>query len=213
MTTSTGARRGRPPAFDRAAVLAAATRLFWERGYQATSVGELTGAMGIKPGSLYAAFGDKESLFREVVGAYQQSPMGQFVGLAFAEEPTVRAAFDRLLRDAARIYADPAHPAGCLVISAAANVAAQDDEVAVFLRDLRAANLAGFEEKLSTAKRLGELPTDAEPAALARYFGAVLQGMSQRSRDGADTAELTATAELAMHAWPVADSPADSPAA
>ncbi|MFD5564022.1 TetR/AcrR family transcriptional regulator [Kitasatospora griseola] len=204
MTTTAGARRGRPPAFDRAAVLTAATRLFWERGYQATSVGELTGAMGIKPGSLYAAFGDKESLFREVVRAYQQSPAGEFVGVAFAEEPTIRAAFVRILREAARVYSDPAHPAGCLVISAAANVAAQDDEVAVFLRDLRAANLAGFEERLSTAKRLGELTADADPTALARYFGAVLQGMSQRSRDGADTAELTATAELAMAAWPVA---------
>ncbi|MFG2693483.1 TetR/AcrR family transcriptional regulator [Kitasatospora sp. NPDC048407] len=203
MTTSAGARRGRPPAFDRAAVLAAATRLFWERGYQATSVGELTGAMGIKPGSLYAAFGDKESLFREVVRAYQQSPAGEFVGLAFAEEPTVRAAFARILREAARVYSDPEHPAGCLVISAATNVAAQDDEVAVFLRELRAANLAAFEERLSSAQRLGELPPGAEPAALARYFGAVLQGMSQRSRDGADTAELAATAELAMAAWPV----------
>ncbi|WP_412175196.1 hypothetical protein [Kitasatospora griseola] len=60
------------------------------------------------------------------------------------------------------------------------------------------------EKRLSTAKRLGELPAAADPTALARYFGAVLQGMSQRSRDGADTAELTATAELAMAAWPVA---------
>ncbi|MFJ5922831.1 TetR/AcrR family transcriptional regulator [Kitasatospora sp. NPDC092948] len=201
---SEGTRRGRPPAFDRAAVLAAATRLFWERGYQATSVGELTGAMGIKPGSLYAAFGDKESLFREVVRAYQQSPAGAFVGPAFDEESTARAAFVRILREAAVVYSDPAHPAGCLVISAGANVAAQDDEVAVFLRELRAANLAGFEERLSTAKRLGELPPGADPAALARYFGAVLQGMSQRARDGADAAELTGTAELAMAAWPVA---------
>ncbi|MFD7644930.1 TetR/AcrR family transcriptional regulator [Kitasatospora sp. NPDC059795] len=208
MTTSAGARRGRPPAFDRAAVLAAATRLFWERGYQATSVGELTGAMGIKPGSLYAAFGDKESLFREVVRAYQQSPAGEFTGLAFAEEPTTRAAFVRILRDAARIYSDPTHPAGCLVISAAANVAVQDDEVAVFLRELRASNLAAFEDRLFTAKRFGELAPDADPAALARYFGAVLQGMSQRSRDGADAAELTATAELAMAAWPVLDADA-----
>ncbi|MFD8483905.1 TetR/AcrR family transcriptional regulator [Kitasatospora sp. NPDC059673] len=203
MTTSAGARRGRPPAFDRAAVLAAATRLFWERGYQATSVGELTGAMGIKSGSLYAAFGDKESLFREVVRGYQQSPVGEFVGLAFAEEPTVRAAFVRILREAARIYSDPEHPAGCLVISAATNVAAQDDEVAVFLRELRDANLAAFEERLSTAQRFGELPPEADPAALARYFGAVLQGMSQRARDGADQAELAATAELALLAWPV----------
>ncbi len=200
--TGTAAKRGRPPAFDRAAVLAAATRLFWERGYQATSVGELTGAMGIKPGSLYAAFGDKAALFREVVEAYGSSPAGEFVAVALAEEASARAAFARILREAARIYPDPAHPAGCLVISAAVNIAAQDEEVAEFLRGLRAANLRLFEERLADAGRLGELPAGVSPAALARYFGAVLQGMSQRARDGADAAELAATAELALAAWP-----------
>ncbi|GLW70480.1 TetR family transcriptional regulator [Kitasatospora phosalacinea] len=201
-TTGTAAKRGRPPAFDRTAVLAAATRLFWERGYQATSVGELTGAMGIKPGSLYAAFGDKAALFREVVEGYGRSPEGGFVGVALAQEASARAAFARILREAARIYPDPTHPAGCLVMNAAVNTAAQDEEVAEFLRGLRAENLRLFEERLTDAERLGELPPGTSPAALARYFGTVLQGMSQRARDGADTTELAATAELALAAWP-----------
>ena len=74
-----GARRGRPPSFDRDGALQAATRLFWERGYEATSIGELTAAMGIRPGSLYAAFGDKKTLFKEVVRAYGRTPAGAFV--------------------------------------------------------------------------------------------------------------------------------------
>ncbi|MGC4812993.1 TetR/AcrR family transcriptional regulator [Micromonospora sp. DT228] len=197
-------KRGRPPAFDRTTALTAATRLFWEHGYEATSIGELTRAMGIKPGSLYAAFGDKKSLFKEVVHAYGRSPVGAFVGTALQEEPTARSAFRRILHEAAAVYPDPSHPAGCLTISAATNVTVQDAEVAVFLRDLRNANLATFETHLETAQQQGELSAAANPRALAAYFAAVIQGMSQRARDGATTSELTETAELALSAWPQA---------
>ncbi|MFI6152764.1 TetR/AcrR family transcriptional regulator [Kitasatospora sp. NPDC051170] len=196
------ARRGRPPAFDRAEALAAATLLFWERGYEATSVSDLTAAMGIRPGSLYAAFGDKRTLFEEVVREYGNSPAGSFLGTALAEEPTARAAFARVLRETATVYADPAHPAGCLVISAATNVSVQDAEVQTRLRDLRNANLRIFEARLHTARQDGELPPDADPSALARYFATVIQGMSQQARDGATVDELARTAELALQVWP-----------
>ncbi|MFD0687731.1 TetR/AcrR family transcriptional regulator [Actinomadura fibrosa] len=202
--SGSGARRGRPPAFDRTTALTAATRLFWEHGYEATSIGELTQAMGIRPGSLYAAFGDKRSLFKEVVQAYGRSPAGAFIGTALEEEPTARGAFRRILREAAAVYPDPSHPAGCLTISAATNVTVQDADVAAFLRDLRNANLAAFQARLGTAQRQGELSADADPRALASYFAAVIQGMSQRARDGATAAELTGTAELALAAWPQA---------
>ncbi|MEU4235455.1 TetR/AcrR family transcriptional regulator [Nonomuraea sp. NPDC026600] len=202
--TETRAKRGRPRAFDRAAALAAATRLFWERGYEATSIGELTEAMGIRPGSLYAAFGDKKSLFKEAVHSYGRSPVGAFMGVALVEEPTAHAAFTRILREAAVIYPDPAHPAGCLTISAATNVTPQDAEVAAFLRNIRNENLNVFEAHLSMAQQAGELSDAANPRALAAYFAAVIQGMSQRACDGAAAAELTETAELALVAWPAA---------
>lgn len=200
--TRTGGGRGRPREFDREAALAKATRLFWERGYEATSVGELTEAMGIRPASLYAAFGDKMSLFKEVVYDYGRSPAGAFIATALREEPTAYGAFSRILHEAAVIYPDPAHPPGCLTISAATNVTVKDAEAAAFLRDLRAANLAAFETRLRTAQHEGELPPDADPRTLAAYFAAVIQGMSQRARDGADTTELTAIADLALSAWP-----------
>lgn len=196
------AARGRPRAFDRDAALAAATLLFWRRGYEATSMGDLTEAMGIRPGSLYAAFGDKKALFKEAVAAYGRSPVGAFMGVALEEEPTARGAFARILREAAQIYPDPSHPAGCLTICAATNVTVQDEEVGAFLRDLRNANLVTFEARLRAARDEGELPADADPKALAAYFAAIIQGMSQRSRDGATAAELAATADLALAAWP-----------
>ncbi|MEU4475124.1 TetR/AcrR family transcriptional regulator [Micromonospora sp. NPDC023888] len=200
--STAGATRGRPRTFDRDAALAAATRLFWERGYQATSISELTEAMGIRPASLYAAFGDKQSLFKEVVATYGSSPVGAFVGAALGEEPTAYAAFTRILREAAEIYPDPSHPAGCLTITAATNVAVQDAGIETFLRDLRNANLRVFQDRLTAARQAGELPRDTDPHALAGYFAAVIQGMSQRARDGADKTELTQVAELALTAWP-----------
>ncbi|QNS08402.1 TetR/AcrR family transcriptional regulator [Streptomyces xanthii] len=197
-------RRGRPRTFDRAAALTAATRLFWERGYEGVSIGELTEAMGIRSGSLYAAFGDKKSLFEEVVDAYGRSPVGAFAGLALEEEPTAYGAFARILREAAAIYPDPVHPAGCLAISAATNVTPHDADVRAFLRDLRNRNVDGFEVRLRDAQQAGELSAEASPRALADYFATVLQGMSQRAQDGATATQLTEVAELALTAWPAA---------
>ncbi|WP_250004849.1 TetR/AcrR family transcriptional regulator [Actinoplanes sp. M2I2] len=200
------ARRGRPPSFDRAAALAAATRLFWQNGYEATSINDLTREMNIRPGSLYAAFGDKRALFNEVVEAYGRSPAGTFVWAAMAREATAFDAFHRILLDAAAMYTDPETPAGNLLCSAAA----ADTDVATYMRDLRNASVGTFEERLTTARHDGELPATADPGKLAAYFTAVMHGMSQRARDGATVAELTDTAELAMAAWPASPpAPAD----
>ncbi|MEU5992141.1 TetR/AcrR family transcriptional regulator [Spirillospora sp. NPDC047418] len=194
--------RGRPRTFDRDAALTAAVHLFWDRGYEATSIGELTEAMGIRPASLYAAFGDKKALFREAAEAYGRSRDGSFVASALAEEPTARRAFTRILHEAAAIYPDPSHPPGCLVISAATNVTPQDAEIATFLRDVRNANLERFESRLRAAQADGELPATADPKALAHYFAAIMQGMSQQARDGATHKALTDIADQAMRTWP-----------
>lgn len=197
--------RGRPRSFDRDKALAEATRLFWERGYEATSIGELTEAMGIRPASLYAAFGDKESLFKEAVQTYGRSPCGAFMNKALNEEPTAYKAFARILHEAAAIYCDPSHPAGCLIISAATNVTPQDAGIATYLRDMRNTNLKTFEARLKTGQDQGELPATASPKALASYFAAVIQGLSQQAQDGATTQTLTEIAALALQAWPTND--------
>ncbi|MEV7616478.1 TetR/AcrR family transcriptional regulator [Streptomyces sp. NPDC089799] len=192
-------QRGRPRSFDRDAALDKALTAFWERGYEATSISDLTRAMGIGAPSLYAAFGDKRKLFDEVVLVYG-GRYGDFASVALAEEPTARTAIGRILREAAEIYTDPAHPPGCLVISAAVNTTA--GEVAEALRVRREANLAAFESRIRADVASGELPADTDAHALARYCGAVLQGMSVQSRDGATREELEAVAETALRAWP-----------
>ncbi|MEU4355339.1 TetR/AcrR family transcriptional regulator [Streptomyces virginiae] len=192
-------QRGRPRSFDRDAALDKAMAAFWERGYEATSISDLTTSIGISAPSLYAAFGDKRKLFDEVVVVYG-SRYGDFAAVALAEEPTARAAVGRILREAAEVYTDPAHPPGCMVISAATNTTSE--EVAQALRDRRNANLELFESRIRADIATGELPVNTDARALARYAGAVLQGMSQQSRDGATRKELEAVAERALLAWP-----------
>ncbi|MEU9864867.1 TetR/AcrR family transcriptional regulator [Streptomyces sp. NPDC047971] len=198
MTTK---RRGRPRSFDRATALEQATMAFWEHGYETTSVADLTRVMGIGAPSLYAAFGDKRALFEEVVREYAAGH-GAYGGLAFEEEPTARGAFGRMLSEAASVFTDPSHPRGCLMISAAVNCSTP--EVAEALRERRNGNLASFEARIREGVEAGELPADTDAGTLARLYGAVLQGMSQQSRDGATRADLEAVAAAAMLAWPTA---------
>ncbi|QDQ13603.1 TetR/AcrR family transcriptional regulator [Streptomyces spectabilis] len=195
-------QRGRPRSFDRETALEKALRTFWEQGYETTSVSDLTRELGIGAPSLYAAFGDKRTLFAEVLQRYAVS-YGAFGARAMEEEPTVRAGVERMLREAAAEYTDPSHPHGCLVIHAAVNCATP--EVEQTLRDQRNANIASFEDRIKAAVAGGELPRDTDVAALARYVGAVLQGLSQQSRDGATREELEAVAEMSMRAWPASD--------
>ncbi len=194
-----GRPRGRPRSFDRATALEKALMAFWERGYEATSVSDLTRVMDIGAPSLYAAFGDKRSLFEEVVQEYG-TRYGFFTERALAEEPTARAAVERTLREAAVQYTEPGHPHGCLVIHAAANCSTP--EVEQSLRARRNANIAAFENRIKADIAAGELPPDTDAAALARHAGAMIQGMSQQARDGASRAELESLAEIAMAIWP-----------
>ncbi|MFC9844987.1 TetR/AcrR family transcriptional regulator [Streptomyces sp. NPDC060223] len=191
--------RGRPRSFDRETALEKAVLAFWEHGYEATSVADLTRVMGIGAPSLYAAFGDKRSLFDEVVREYG-TKYGSFGERALAEEPTARAAVERMLREAAAEYTDPGHPHGCLVIHAATNCTSP--EVDESLRERRNANIAAFESRIKAGIAAGELPSSTDASTLARHVGAMIQGMSQQARDGATKEELEALAELAMAIWP-----------
>ncbi|MCX5050944.1 MULTISPECIES: TetR/AcrR family transcriptional regulator [unclassified Streptomyces] len=191
--------RGRPRSFDRETALEKAVMAFWEHGYEATSVSDLTRVMGIGAPSLYAAFGDKRALFEEVVTSYG-TRYGSFGDRALAEESTARAAVERMLREAAAEYTAPGRPHGCLVIHAATNCTTP--EVEVSLRDRRNANIAAFESRIKDGVAAGELPAGTDAAALARHTGAVIQGMSQQARDGASREELEALAEIAMTIWP-----------
>ncbi|WP_431042296.1 TetR/AcrR family transcriptional regulator [Streptomyces sp. P1-3] len=194
-------RRGRPRSFDRDAALKAATLEFWERGYEAVSIADLTRVMHIKAPSLYAAFGDKRTLFEEAVQAYVQE-FGGYIHQALEEEPTARDGVARMLREAATVHTLPGHPKGCMIATAGTNCTAQSEEILQGLTELRVQNTRLIERHIRADIAAGRLPADADAHALAVFSTSVLHGMSQQARDGADRATLEAVAEIAMDAWP-----------
>jgi AcrR family transcriptional regulator len=191
---------GRPRAFDRDKALDQALHLFWEKGYEGTSIADLTGAMGINPPSLYAAFGNKEALFRAALDRYENF-RDQIMEEAFAA-PTAREAMTRLLEGTADRLSDKDKPKGCLMVQGALS---GSEECASVKHDLAARRAGGevlIRERLKRAKWEGDLPEDADPAALARFVSTVLQGMSVQASGGATRKELRAIADMALRAWP-----------
>ena len=193
--------RGRPREFDREAALEQAIDVFWRHGYEATSVSDLTAAMGINPPSLYAAFGDKEKLFLEAVERYQQQRR-RSVTKVFDEAPTAKEAVHRVLQDAARELSCSSHPRGCLLVMSDTNCSDASAHVQSDLAQRRAAMKASLKARIDRGAAAGELPRGTDTAALAEFYSTVFQGMVMQARDGATPKRLRATADAAMRAWP-----------
>ena len=194
--------RGRPRSFDRDAALGAAMEVFWKKGYEATSIHDLTDAMGINPPSLYAAFGDKERLYLAALERYQQWRREQ-VGRTLDDEPTARAAIERLLHDYVVELTKACHPAGCMLASASCSSASADAQEAVAAR--RAEAKRRFKERFDRGVREGDVPAGTDTGGLADFFTTVITGIAMRAKDGASRKSLMATVEASMRAWPVED--------
>ncbi|MET9486759.1 TetR/AcrR family transcriptional regulator [Nocardia sp. NPDC006630] len=190
--------RGRPRGFDRDAVLRQAMITFWRNGYETTSMGDLTAAMGIASPSIYACFGSKEQLFREAVELYD-SIVGVPARLSLDRTPVAREAVHSLLSASADFFADPATPPGCMIVMAARTAIGAD--VQIFLADLRRGIQAALETRLRRAVDEGELPGAAAVEAMAAFYTTVQQGMSIQAHDGATRDDLEAIATAALSAW------------
>ncbi|BBB01420.1 putative TetR family transcriptional regulator [Actinacidiphila reveromycinica] len=191
--------RGRPRSFDRDAALDVAIKLFWTNGYEATSISDLTAALGIGSPSLYAAFGDKRALFNEAVEVYADR-YGGYITHALGQEPTARQAITRVLREAAHEHTLPGRPRGCMLLCTVE--AAGSTEVADLLRQHRERHIAAFQQRIQADVDAHVLPPETDAAALAHYTEATLQGMSQSARDGASRHVLEQVAVLAVQGWP-----------
>jgi AcrR family transcriptional regulator len=194
-------RPGRPRIFNEDKVLDAAMRVFWENGYETTSMANLTDCMGMSAPSLYSAFGSKQKLFECVVERYKVLH-GSFMTDIFREEKNARKLIARLLREAASRYTDPRFPRGCLIIKAGTNVAPANSEVQRFLREIRQTNINTIEECIRGGIESGEFPINTVPRSIAVFIAAVIQGMSQQACDGATTQELLGLVDLALQALP-----------
>ncbi|WP_069812066.1 TetR/AcrR family transcriptional regulator [Streptomyces sp. TP-A0874] len=193
------ATRGRPRAFDRDEALDRAIRLFWTKGYEATSVRDLSEELGIGQPSLYNAFGGKRALFDEAVGVYD-SRYGGFIDAAIEEESTAVQAMRRILAEAPARYTRRGLPRGCLVISGDAG--AEDADVHEVMSRLREEKRSQLASKIDADLAADHLPEGADPSALSAYVMAVLAGLAQRARDGSSRQELEAVASIAIAALP-----------
>lgn len=195
------ATRGRPREFDRDVALRKALNLFWERGYEGTSLSDLTSAMGIASASLYAAFGSKEGLFREVMALYGVM-FGAQPRRALRDAPTARAAIQDMLRTTADVITQPDAPPGCMLILAAPTGAIENSEVRAFLAERRRDMFTTIRDRLVRGVAEGDfiaLPDRVD--AIARYYTTVVQGLSVQARDGASRADLEGVITCAMAAW------------
>ena len=194
---------GRPRGFDEDRALDRAMQVFWRKGYEGTSLADLTKAMGINRPSLYNAFGDKEALFRKVLDRYEQGP-ARYVAEAM-RQPTARAVVESLFRAACNAADNSDDPRGCLLVHGALACGNEAECVRRELISRRAAEEATLRRRFQRAKSEGDLPRRVDEADLARYVMAVLNGMAVRSASGASRKELQGIAEMAMRAWPTSN--------
>lgn len=189
---------GRPRNFDKDKALQSALQVFWEKGYEGTSLTDLTEAMGINRPSLYAAFGNKEELFRKTVALYVSGPASYQKGAL--EEPTFQGVVEKLLRGAIDLLIDAAHPHGCLLVQSALVCGHEAAGIRQELIAFREAGLAAVTRRFERAKSEGDFPSHLVPGELARYVVTLIWGLSVQAASGASRKELQRVVEIGLRA-------------
>ncbi|WP_226506867.1 TetR/AcrR family transcriptional regulator [Pseudomonas sp. MWU16-30317] len=198
------ATMGRPRTFDRDTAITQAMHLFWEHGYDSTSLSQLKTHLGggISAPSFYAAFGSKEELFKEVMTRYLATH-GRVTESLFDTQLPPRQAIELALRRSARMQCEADHPKGCLVaLGTMSSCSAESAQVSAPLAAARADNRAGIAACIERAIASGELPADTEPGVLAAVFEVFLLGLTPLARDGIAPSVLDAAVTRVMAVWP-----------
>lgn len=192
--------QGRPRAFDIDEALEQALHLFWRKGYLGTSLTALTKAMGINRPSLYATFGNKETLFRKALDRYsdrQTAYLRDALG-----EPTARRVIERMMYGVVDSVTNPCNPSGCLFARSMLSCGDLDDPLHQELAERRMLGEAAVCDRFKRAVAEGDLPAGADPAALACFVVTVNFGISVQAASGASRAELLQVVQTALQACP-----------
>jgi AcrR family transcriptional regulator len=193
-------RPGRPRAFDADRALDRALDVFWRNGYEGASLPELTKAMGINRPSLYAAFGNKEALFRKAVERYEGGP-ADYAPKAL-KKPTAREVVAALLEGIVVLLTKPRNPGGCLMVQGALASGVNANRVRQALASRRAAGVAAIKRRLQRAIDECDLPADADASGLARFVATVMHGLAVQAASGASRKELLVVKDMFLRMWP-----------
>lgn len=174
-------------------------RVFWEKGYEGTSLTDLTEAMGVNRASLYLTFGDKETLFRKALVRYGEGPAG-YLKVAL-EEPTARGVIETLLRGAVNLLGDPKNPRGCLSTQGALATGLGAQPVKNALIEWRKGAEREIQKRFKRAKTEGDLPNDVNVSDLTRYISNVLYGLGVLAANGDTKAEMMRVAEMTIRSF------------
>ncbi len=186
MTDCSKKSRGRPKVFDREAALDKAMALFWQHGYEATSMAHLVEATGAKAPTLYAEFTNKEGLFRAVLDRYITQFAARHESQLFCPQKRLEDALYDFFSAVAACYTSEETPSGCFIINTSCALAASSEDIASAIK-LRHGQQTQTLVRFFTLKReSGELPSSCDIHALSDYLNCILQGMSVSAREGAD---------------------------
>ena len=192
--------KGRPREFDVDEALAAALRVFWSKGYEAASLTDLTEAMGITRPSLYAAFGNKEALFRKALDLYEREKLA-YIGEAL-KAPTSRAVAERLLRGALAMQTSDCEPKGCMRVLTSVGCSPEAESIRSDVMARRQSSQRALCDRMSRAQEEGDLPEGTDVEGLCAYLAAVLGGMTIQAGSGASKAQLEGLVETTLRMWP-----------
>lgn len=189
-------RTGRPRGFDEEAALDAAMQMFWEEGYEGATLADLTRAMGINRSSMYAAFGDKEALFKLVIARYAQGPM-QYIRTALAQ-PTLRSVVEGLLYGMVEFLSAPGNPRGCLSLQGALACGSDGKPAQQAMIEWRKRGEAALRKRFLRAQKDGDLGANINAADFARYIAALMSGVGIQAANGATKAEMKQLVDIAL---------------
>lgn len=199
-------QRGRPRTFDRDAAIISAMHLFWEHGYESTSLSQLKAAIGggISAPSFYAAFESKEALYKEALERYMEIYGKVTRSLHDTSLPPREGVFLALLRSA-RMQIESGHPKGCMVALGVAGASSTGSEaITQLLREVRSRTRAGFRACVVRGIKSGELRSSTDPASLSIALDCFFQGLSVLARDRVRNAVIEKAVTDAMGIWDAA---------
>ncbi|MEB3766856.1 TetR/AcrR family transcriptional regulator [Acinetobacter sp. MD2] len=193
-------KRGRPKCFSEQQALEKAMLLFWEYGYEATSISELTQALEITPPSLYSCFGDKASLFYRCIDYYLEHEACPIVPI-FEQAKTAKVAFEIYLYNNIQRLLQPNKPSGCMLVVATVNCSEQTHDVQQKIRDKRLKEKEKLKIRLEKGLLDGDIAQHTPIDEMTDFYVTIIQGLTLQARDGATQAQLHKVVAHAMQVW------------